>query len=237
MPVGFHWGDFVFEVFLDVESEVAIWHYVDVEGVFALLLLSVGHFEGFGEFVKTEVFVVNDADRGGIAHYEMPALHLQEGICDSTAEIAESVGFDSDNNLEEVACSDNGLVFDFKFALNFDNREVLQTLFDVGRPVGVKQVEEVLSFFFFLLKGLKIGNLFTLLFFEHFIDFFIGEIQLHERFWKFITFSLDEILLEENEALDARLAYKIVLGFGVLSGSLAGSIDAALDDYRSLFHN
>lgn len=115
------------------------------------MLLPISNFKWFSQLVEVEKFMLNDADWRWIADDEMPPFHFEERIGDCTTEVAQPVSFNGYDDLEEIAGSDDWLVFYFELAFEFEGGEVLETFFDVGRPVGVKQTEEVISFFFFFL--------------------------------------------------------------------------------------
>lgn len=119
VSVGLHRSHFVFEVLFDVEAEVAIGHHTYVEGVLALFFLAIRDFEGFRQFIKVEELMRNDGNRPRIPDHEVPSFFLEEGISDCTTKIAEPVGFDVDNDLKEVTCSDDRFIFDLKLAVEF----------------------------------------------------------------------------------------------------------------------
>lgn len=84
-----------------------------------MLFLSIGDFEGFGEFIEVKEFVENDARRVTVADNKMPSFHFKKRISYGTTEIAHSVGFYIDDDLKEISCSDDCLIFYFEFDLYF----------------------------------------------------------------------------------------------------------------------
>lgn len=131
------YSHFVLNISLDVESKVAIRHHLDANCVFSLLLLAIGHLEGFGRLVKSEEFVEEDHWRLGIADDYVPSLHFEEGIGGRTAEIACSVGFYCDYELEEITCSDVILIINFELVLQLQSRVIFKALLDVCCSVGI----------------------------------------------------------------------------------------------------
>jgi hypothetical protein len=69
----------------------------------------------------------------------MPAFHLQERICRSTAKIGGSAGLDCNDQLEEVSSPNVILVINFELMLDFESWIVLQALLDVCGTIGIEQ--------------------------------------------------------------------------------------------------
>lgn len=146
-----------------------------------MLLLPVADLEGLGKLVKGEEFVVDDKRSNMICDDNVPTFHLQEGISNCTAEIAESVGLDSDDDLEEVSSSNVVLIVHFELIVELKSGIVLKTLSDVQRSVGVEKIQHELSFLLLCHQGIEVCYLFLLLFFHYLFHLFVGEVQLPER--------------------------------------------------------
>lgn len=71
-----------------------------------MLFLPVSNLESLAQLIELEVFIVNDGWRVGLTYNEIPAFFFEEGIGGSTAEVADFVGFDGDDDLEEISSSD-----------------------------------------------------------------------------------------------------------------------------------
>lgn len=76
--------------------------------------------------------MIQDSDGTGITNDDIPALFFQEGIIDGTTKITESIGFQVDNNLENILCSYLLRIINFYGRLDVDCWKVFNTLFNVG---------------------------------------------------------------------------------------------------------
>ena len=107
-----------------------------------------------------------------ITQYEMPTFFFQERIVNSITKIAQSVCFQSYDNLEEVSDTDLGLIFYFDIALCFNGWKVFNAFFDVSRSIAVKKIEETVTFFFILYQVFQVCKLFIFLLLGDLVDFF-----------------------------------------------------------------
>lgn len=114
-----------------------------------MLLLAVADLECLGQLVKGEEFIIDNKGYKRIGDDNMPSFHLQERVCSSTAEIAESVGLDSDDDLEEISSTNVVLVVYFELIVELKFGIVLKALSDVQRSVGIKEIQHELSFLLF----------------------------------------------------------------------------------------
>lgn len=67
----------------------------------------------------------------------MPALFFQEGIINSTTEVAQSVTLQGDNNLEEVSSSNLIFIINFEVTLYVNCWKVLNALFNIRRSIAI----------------------------------------------------------------------------------------------------
>ena len=122
----------------DVKPEVTVTHEVDIERKFTLLLLVVLHPKFLALHVEGEELREDKSSRAALSYYQVPPLALEEGVVGCAAVAALPVALHSNHYSEQLTSVYFVVLCLELMTTDLHSRIVLQTLFNVPRPIRLQ---------------------------------------------------------------------------------------------------